>query len=117
MATDQQVTARAVLRAVAELERQGPGPAMRLLEQTEPDLAEYVMETLSLIHRRLLALGGNAAQSRRVYRQVQGLVLVSVGSLRHAHHQLWREQMAEGLAQLEPGAEASEPTPPTLPEE
>jgi hypothetical protein len=74
MATDQQVTARAVLRAVARLQRQGDDGSMRLLEHTEPDAAEYVMETLPLVHQRLAGLGGSVKKTRRLYEQVRLLV-------------------------------------------
>ena len=109
MPTDQQVTAQAVLRAVTQLQRQGPDPAMRHLEQTEPDLAEYVMETLGTIHHRLLALGASTQKTQRLHRQIQSLVLVCIQSLRHAHHELLRERMGERLGQLEPDVDDPQP--------
>ncbi len=93
MASDQQVSARAILRAQAELRRLGHRRVMQQLEQVEPDLMSYVFEELSAIHRRLLKLGDTAEQTQRCYRRVQRLVLVSILSMRHGHHELWRDLM------------------------
>ncbi len=93
MASDQQVSARAILLAEAELRRLGHRRVMQQLEQVEPDLMSYVFEELSAIHRRLLKLGDTAEQTQRCYRRVQRLVLVSILSMRHGHHELWRDLM------------------------
>ena len=111
MPSDQQVSAKAVLDAVLALRRQGSRQAIEHLEQIEPDLTDYLLETLSDIHRQLLALGGPARQSRRLYRQVQSLVLVTVTALRNAHYELWRQSPA--------GEQFEQPDsddPPTLPD-
>jgi hypothetical protein len=94
MASDQQVSARDVLRALARLRRQGIDEAMRELEALEPDLASFVMEEFSLVYRDLLALGGSPKRSRRAQRRVQDLVVVSVLALREAHHRLWQASTA-----------------------
>jgi len=91
MASDQQVSARAILRAESELRRVGHRQAMTQLEQVEPDLSSHLWEELSDIYRRLLALGGPPTESRRCYRCVQRLTLVTILALRHGHHELWRE--------------------------
>ena len=91
MASDQMVSARAILRAETELRRVGHRQAMTQLEQVEPDLSSHLWEELSEIHRRLLALGGPPKQSQRCYRRVQRLMLVSILALRHGHHELWRD--------------------------
>lgn len=102
MPSDQQVSAKAVLDAVLALRRQGSRQAIEHLEQIKPDLSEYLLETLSDIHRQLLALGGPARQSLRVYRQIQSLVLVTVTALRNAHYELWRQSPAgEQFEQLD----------------
>lgn len=49
---------RTVLNCVLQLQRQGVTPAMQQLEETEPDLAEYLLGTLSNIHHELLGLHG-----------------------------------------------------------
>ena len=91
MASDQQVSARAILRAEAELRRVGHRQAMTQLEQVEPDLSSHLWEELSGIHRRLLALGGPPKESRKCYRRIQRLMLVAIFALRHGHHELWRD--------------------------
>src|SRR5947199_7840500 len=102
MTSDQQVNSQIILQALLELQRQGPTPAMQHLEKVEPDLASYLMETLSLIYHRLLALGAPAKKTQRVYRQIQ-IMAVCIVSLRKGHHELWRDMtMGEGIEQLEP---------------
>src|SRR2546423_7735641 len=89
MTRDQQVSAKAVLRAVLKLRRQGTGRAMAELEQVEPDLASYVMEELSLVHRDLLALAGPPKRTSRLQRRIELLALTCVAALREAHYELW----------------------------
>ncbi|MGB0766266.1 MAG: hypothetical protein ACPGYV_00995 [Phycisphaeraceae bacterium] len=91
MATDQQVSARAILRAESELRRVGHRQTMTQLEQVEPDLSGHLWEELSDIHRRLLSLGGSPKASQRCYRRIQRLMLVAILALRHGHHELWRD--------------------------
>lgn len=91
MASDRTVSIRAILRAESELRRVGHKQVMDQLEQTEPDLSSHLWEELSYIHRRLLSFGGTAKQSRRCYRRVQRLMLVTILSMRHGHHELWRD--------------------------
>jgi hypothetical protein len=89
MTRDQQVSAQAVLRAVLRLRRQGSGRAMAELEQVEPDLASYVMEELSLVHRDLLALAGPPKRTTRLQKRVELLAMTCVTALREAHLELW----------------------------
>jgi hypothetical protein len=111
MASDQQVNSQLILQSLLELQRQGPTPAMEHLEKVEPDLASYLMETLSLVYHKLLALGAPAKKTQRVYRQIQTMALVCIVSLRKGHHELWRDTtMGEGIKQLEPADE--DPIPP-----
>ena len=101
MATDQQVTARTVLEAQLELERRGAATLMQHLEKTEPELANFVLETLSLIYTKLSNLGGPPRKTKRAFRSVQTLLLVSIESLRRAHLELWEKQMGSALGQLD----------------
>ena len=113
MASDQQVSARAVLRAVMRIRRQGNGRTMAELEAIEPDLAGFVMEELSLVHRDLLALGGPAGRSRRLQRRVEALALACVTALREAHYQLWQaDAVGTPRADLDPAADGEPPPPP-----
>jgi hypothetical protein len=105
MATDQHVSSRMVLEAQLELERRGAGAFMRHLEKTEPELANFVLETLSLIYQRLSSLGGSPQKTRKAFRQVQTLLIVSIESLRRAHLELWENQMGSALVELDPEEE------------
>ena len=103
MPSDQMVDAKVILEAMAEIKRTGINPLMEELEATEPDLASFLMEELSLIHKRLLDTSARHKQVQRLQRQVTSLVLVAIRSLRKAHHRLWQEE-SEGspLAKLDP---------------
>ena len=101
MATDQQVTARMVLEAQLELERRGAGALMQHLEKTEPELANFVLETLSLIYTKISNLGGPSHKTKRAFRSVQTLLLVSIEALRRGHLNLWEKQMGPALEQLD----------------
>ncbi|HSZ54138.1 MAG TPA: hypothetical protein VK797_00645 [Tepidisphaeraceae bacterium] len=105
MATDQQVTARMVLEAQLELERRGAGALMQHLEKTEPELANFVLESLSLIYQKLANLGGPPQKTKRAFCSVQTLLLVSLEALRRGHLVLWEKQMGSALRQLDPEAE------------
>ncbi|MDB5297564.1 MAG: hypothetical protein JWO31_3547 [Phycisphaerales bacterium] len=71
------VSVRAVLAALAEVKRRGHWPLFQRLERAEPDLAEHVLESLSLVHRDLLAAGASPKVARRLQRRVQSVVLVA----------------------------------------
>ena len=91
MPSDQTVSAKAVLAAVLEIQRRGPTPALQHLEQVEPDLANYLMETLSVIHQRLTALNGPPKTTQRAFLEVQSLALVCITALQKSHYELWRQ--------------------------
>jgi hypothetical protein len=105
MATDQHVTAKIILSAQLTLERRGPAAFMQHLEKTEPDLANFALEALSLIHTRISNLGGPPLKSRRAFREVQTLLIVTIESMRRGHLELWEKQMGPALGQLDPDAE------------
>ena len=102
MATDQQVSAQAVLRALMRLRRLGADQTLKELETLEPDLANYVMEEFSLVHRDVLALGGPPRRSRQLQRRLEHLVLACITAMREAHYQLWQASVADSpLARLQ----------------
>jgi hypothetical protein len=97
------VDAKVILEAMAEIKRTGITPLMEELEATEPDLASFLMEELSLIHKRLLDTSARHKQVQRLQRQVTLLVLVAIRSLRKAHHRLWQEESEDSpLGRLDP---------------
>jgi hypothetical protein len=91
--SDGMVRPRTVLDCVLQLQRHGTTPAMLRLEPTEPDLAEYLLESLSSIHHDLQRLHGPPGRTRRLYRQISVLILVCIESLRQSHYELWQQQM------------------------
>ena len=88
MPSDQQVTSQIILQTLQELSRLGTTPALEKLEQVEPDLASYLMESLSGIYHQMLGLGGSSKKTRRAYRQVQTLALVCILSMQKGHYEL-----------------------------
>ena len=109
MASDQLVSARVVLRAVMTLRRVGTSRAMAELERVEPDLASYMMEEFSLVHRDLLALRGPPRRTQRLQDRVQALALTCVAAMREAHYELWHQDAAgTPLAGLDPDAETGD---------
>jgi hypothetical protein len=85
MASDpQQVGPRAVLKAIARVKREGTTRVLEHLERVEPDLASFVMEEPSLVHRDVLHTGATAGQARRLQRRIESVVLVAVTALRAA---------------------------------
>jgi len=101
--SDQLVQPDDILKAVRQLQRRSRKAVLQALEQTEPALAEHVMEELSRFHQRLLHSDVAPKDTRRIYHQCQSLVLVSVLALRQANVRLWREQMTGSrLVQLDP---------------
>ena len=98
-----------VLQSLLELQRQGTDKVMTHLEQTEPDLAEYLMEGLSQVHQKLLDAGASHRQAQRLYYRVETLTLVCILSLRKAQQQLWEEAMGSSLKDLDPSAEQDPP--------
>lgn len=114
MTGDQTVSAQAILRAELMLRRKGLPQILTELEQVEPDLASYAFESLSDVHQQLLHLGGNAKRSRRLFDQIQNLVVTCIESLREGHYQLWQngQQLPDGPA----GDEPSDPNIPNTPD-
>jgi hypothetical protein len=95
MPSDQLVDAKAILEAIGELKRRGINAVMEELESIERELASHVIEELSLIHHTFMHSGARAKLVRRLHRQAQSVVLVSILSLRKAQQRLW-EDAAEG---------------------
>jgi hypothetical protein len=113
-ASDQQVDAKIVLQAIADVKRRGIHRLMEELEAREPDLASHVMEELSLVYQRLSALGGRVKATRRVHELIEALVLVVITSLTQAHYQLWRKEVdGMPLAALNPDPPGADPQRPT----
>ena len=96
---------RTVLDCVLHLQHHGTTLAMQQLEQTEPELANYLLETLTAIHQNLGNLHAPAAKTRTVYRQVEVMTLVCIDALRRSHAELWQQQI-EGS----PGPVVSDPS-------
>jgi hypothetical protein len=89
MASDRLVTSQHVLKAVMEYDRRGATAVLSELETLEPDLVEYLLETLSRIFHGLSRTTLSDKQARAVYRQARKTAVVCIMALRQAHHDLW----------------------------
>jgi hypothetical protein len=89
--SDQLVDAKAILEAIAGLKRRGNKTIIQELEFFEPELIGHVMEELSLLYQELSRNVASAGNLRRVYWQIESLVLVSILSLRKAQQRLWQD--------------------------
>ena len=98
MPHDQVVTPRHLLEAQMLLERAGHGRFLRDLESREPEMANYLMENCSQLHGQLMALGGPARRTQRLYLQMEALLLVCLRAQRDAHRELWDDQDPPGPA-------------------
>ena len=106
MASDQLVSAKLILESVLELQRRGRSRTLEDLEKIEPDLAEFLIENLSLVHQKLLAIGARPKETLRLQRRIEGIVVVAVMSLRKAHYQLWQNSMGAGLEEPDADGES-----------
>ena len=111
MNSDQQVSSKLILQALMQVKRQGTLPSIQKLEQTEPDMAAFVLENLSLLNTKLQEFGHQPQQTRRLYRQFEAFVVVCIESLRAAHYQLWKSQaQSSPLAELDSQLNDGSPT-------
>ena len=97
-ASDQIVTAKIVLQAQLELQRLGIHKSMSLLENTEPDLTEVLIETTTSLYHQLLDAGASGKQARRIHDQLLTLLLVCIRSLQKGHAALWQQDTGKDLA-------------------
>ena len=101
MATDQVIEAKDILDAVTRVRRMGVERLLAELEQQEPDLAEIVLEEVSLIHQRMTSTGIAAKKSRPLLRRIESLILVSVAAARQGHRRLWETQASNQQSTLD----------------
>ena len=112
MATDQLVTAKIILQAQLELQRRGTRRIYALLEQTEPDLADVVLEETTDLYHQVIKTGATPKEARRIHHAAERLVLVSILALQKAHQALWQESTGQDLtARLNPPPGAATPAP------
>jgi len=83
MASKPKVNAKMILRALAKVRRKGNQRMLEELEKSEPDLAEQLMEGASAVYHELLELGAPAGQTRRLYQQIEALVLTCIAAVRN----------------------------------
>ena len=103
MPTDQVVTAKTILQVQLELQRRGSRRVYSVLESTERDLAEVVLEQTTAIYHEILNTGASSKEARRIHHQVETLVLVSILALQKAHAALWEDGTGRQLtARLNP---------------
>lgn len=90
-ASDKVILARDILDAVIRVRRTGVQSLLQQFEQEEPELAEIVLEEISLIHHRLLDGGIPAKDVRRIMHRTESLILVSLYAIRQAYRRLWEQ--------------------------
>jgi hypothetical protein len=100
------VTPGHVLKSVMEHERRGATPVLSELEKLEPDLCEYLLESLTRLYHQLTDLGLSGRDARKAYRRAEKTAVVCIMALRQAHFDLWRRDLGE------PDSPASDPPPP-----
>lgn len=76
------ITAAAVLEADLQMRALGVRRAIRRLEQVEPELAGYLMETSTRLYARLSRAGGRSAAA--LNRQAMLMTLVCVEAVRRS---------------------------------
>lgn len=108
--SDGMIHPQIVIDCVHRLQNCGIQPAIRNLEQAEPELANYLFETLSAIHQDLGHLRGPRGKTRRLYRQIELLTVACIESLRQSHYELWREQMMDAGDRLDLNCSKQKPT-------
>jgi hypothetical protein len=101
--SDRLVTSQHILKAVMEYERRGSTKVLADLETLEPDMVEYLLESLTRLHYQLTRLGLSNADARKIYRPAEKTAVVCIMALRNAHRDLW-----------ESDGDTSPPSPPPL---
>jgi hypothetical protein len=109
MNSDQLVSARDVLKSIAEVRRLGVERMLADWEQREPDLTEYLLEGVSELHRLLIDTAPHPKTERRLIRRTESLILVLLTALRRALLRQWLEEEA-------PMGNAVPPTPDPSPD-
>ncbi|HET6248076.1 MAG TPA: hypothetical protein VFE47_10300 [Tepidisphaeraceae bacterium] len=93
MASDRLVTHQHILKAVMEYERRGSTKLLTTLETLEPDLTEFLLESLTRLFHELTKLGLSDRDARRMYRRAKKTAVVSIIALRKAQHDLWQNDL------------------------
>ena len=110
MASDRIVTAQHVLKAVMELERRGANRLLPEWERLEPDLTEYILESLTTLNHKLVGAGLSGAQALKLYRRAETTVLVSIMALQRAQRDLWGGNDEEPTSNPQPPSDSVGPT-------
>lgn len=95
MASDRLITAEHILKAVMEYDRRGSRRVLSEWEKLEPDMAEFLMESLTRLYHRLTDLGLAGSDARKVLRRAEKSALVCVIAQRNAHRELWERDQGE----------------------
>lgn len=75
------VSARAVLKAILSVKRRGSELAMRMIERRDPEVADYMLEEFTRIHRKLLELGAEPRLTIRLQKQIEMMAMVVVEAM------------------------------------
>lgn len=102
MPSDRLVTTDHVLKSVMEFERRGSTQMMSALEEIEPDLMEFLLESLTRHYHQLTDCGLSGKEARKVYRHAEKTAVVCIMALQKAHHDLWRRDHLDPPTQSSP---------------
>jgi len=116
MATDQVVSAKTILQSQAELQRRGTRRVYSVLENTERDMTELILEQTTTIYHQVLKTGATPKEARRIHHAAENLVLVCVLALQKAHQEMWQEGTGQELTRRLNPPLGSEPAPRSAPD-
>jgi hypothetical protein len=108
MPSDKLVQSQDLLYAVMEVRRRGNQKLIEELEAREPELAEYVLEELTVIHQKIAAVGARTKQIRALDRRIEGLMHVVAQALRAGYGRLLADFDPDGT-DPDSGKEANGP--------
>jgi hypothetical protein len=111
MISDKVVITEDILKAIRTVQQKGHQRTVEDLEAKEADLAEHVLEELTMIHQKLVSLLGPSKRQRHLYRQIESLLRVITLAMQSAYARLWRDVGNFGLAGSEP-LSADDQSPP-----
>jgi hypothetical protein len=89
MPSDKLITGKMILDAVLQLQREGSSPTLSHLEATEPELLNYLCESLSQLHGQLDRISSSGRKAQNLFRQIEHIILIALLAQRRGYQQLF----------------------------
>ena len=89
MPSDKLITSQMILDAVLQLQREGSSPTLSHLESTEPELLNYICESLGQLHGELDRISSSGRRAQKLFCQIELIVLVALLAQRRGYQQLF----------------------------